>query len=57
MVRVRAADDFAVIRARLQELQHERAEARAKNDREQLVESYRKSVRKVLGPQGNSVGD
>jgi len=49
MARVRAADDFAVIRARLQELQRERAETRAKNNHEQMVESYRKSVRRILG--------
>jgi len=54
MARVRAADDFALIRARLQELQRERADSRAKSDNERMIEAYQKSVRRILGSLGTT---
>jgi len=44
MTRPRAADDFAAIRARMEELQRERAQAARGTDAEQMDIAYRRPL-------------
>ena len=57
MVRPRAANDFAAIRARMEELQRERAQSARDNALERTDEVYRRSSEPVGQPLPGHFGE